>query len=197
MNRQLVAIITLASLSFGGIASATPVVYEITGVINAFSVTAPGWTGSVGDAYSGLISLDTDTAAAGGSGCLVDGVKYDVTIGGLNFASQGGFNFHCTHANDLYVYDERTVGPNPWGIDNIDFDLFFSSALGGPTFSSDLPVDDFLGGFFRMIGETSASQVFGISTSVTGISRVPEPSTCLLLGVGLAGVFFARRRRAA
>jgi hypothetical protein len=124
-------------------------------------------------------------------------VKYDVSIGGLNFASQGGFNFHCTHANDLYVYDERTVGPNPYGIDNIDFGLAFSSALGGPAFSSDLPVADFTGGFFRMIGETPSSQIQGIETTITGITRVPEPSTYLLLGIGLAGVFLVRRRRIA
>jgi len=195
MKKLFVGVAAVASLGFGAFASATPVSYQITGIINAFNLTAAGWTGSVGDSYSGLITLDADPILPAGASCFSEGVTYDVTIGGLNFASQGGFDFHCTHANDLYVYDERTSGPNPYGIDNIDFSLYFSSALGGPTFSSELPVGDFLGGYFRMIGETSSSAIQGLSTSITSLTRVPEPSTYLLLGVGLAGVFFVRRRR--
>jgi hypothetical protein len=125
-------------------------------------------------------------------------MSYDTTIGGLNFAFvPGSFNVHDTgflSGNDLFFLDEVTVGPNPYGLEYLQIILGFSSSLGGPDFSSDLPVEDFIGGSLGMLGSTPRSSIQDLRTHITGITRVPEPSSWLLLSVGLAGLLIGRRR---
>jgi PEP-CTERM motif-containing protein len=198
MKKLFVAVFSLASLGFAGAACAVPVVYQFTGVIDSFDLSVPAFTGSVGDTYTGTLTLDTDTAVPAGSTFRSNGMSYDATIGGLNFAFvPGSFNLHHTgHTtpNDLFFLDEVTAGPNPYGLEYVQIELGFGVPLGGPAFSSDLPVADFLGGFLGMLGSTPSSSIQDLRTHITGLTRVPEPSTYLLLGIGLGGLLFLRRR---
>jgi hypothetical protein len=198
MKKLFVALFSLASLGLAGTACAIPVAYQFTGVIDSFDLTEPGFTGSVGDTYTGTLTLDTDTAHFAGARFRTDGISYDATIGGLNFAFMpGSFNLHDTgflSGNELFFLDEVTLSPNPYGLEYLQIVLSFSSPLGGPDFSSDLPVEDFIGGSLGMLGSTFSSSIQALRTHITGITRVPEPTSYLLLSIGLAGLFLVRRR---
>lgn len=121
---------------------------------------------------------DTDFANTGGYPTLNFG-------GGIGGFSAGTVNYA------MYVSDANTA----FGLDTL-----IGSGSGGGAFSASFSDWAAVAGSYSMtllaqITHGWSGNEYPMSTSVDFIGRVPEPGTLALLGLGLAGIGFASRRR--
>lgn len=121
---------------------------------------------------------DTDFANTGGYPTLNFG-------GGIGGASAGTVNYQ------MYVSDSNT----PFGLDTL-----IGSGSGSGAFSGSFSDWAAVTGTYSMTLVATITHGFSrfpyMATSIGFIGRVPEPATLALLGLGLAGIGFAARRRA-
>ncbi len=195
MRNILAALSATAVLALAANTQAAPVPYSPVGTPNATTYTfTAAATGSLTAYFAGSTAGYTNDL-----GLLVNGVN--TGIYGLNNQSSAygqQLNFGSVNAGDNLVFILRNLSPGnvgPWysqqsmNIDGVNH--VYSSAYGGDTFvpaGTFVAFEDLHGG-----GDFNYNDENFVFTNVA--TSVPEPATLGLLGLGLAGLGFIRRRR--
>ena len=193
-------------------ADAGQVTVNFTGtVMQADASSFPG--AAAGDSFSGTFVYDSsqpiDPPGTENPGVytflppLASGLGMSVTIGGVTYAAETSDLMQIQIANDVggatpdaFV---ATAFINVGGVaKRVDFGLGDST---GTVFSStalptSLDLSKFDSGVFEVLGATGSPHLFDGTINV-GLASVPEPSSGMLLGLGVlgAGVWSLRRRR--
>jgi len=154
------------------------------------------------------------SAAGSGTPAMLTNMAGTMTLsGGLNFSddSPSTLNFLGTFVNPLYVaYDPALLtlsfGPDDGTGTTSDFfsiydfglpaDYDLRSNFGPFSTVNFFQVPDFAADFIELKNNISIPVNLEVSINDTTATAVPEPSTFLLIGGGLAGLAFWRRRRA-
>ena len=211
MKKLLILLLTVSLLSFGALpASALPIAYQLTGTLsgdyNGTPFTDSAFTLQVAADTSDVVAVNWfDTNDIYGVG------NYPPVFGGpdlkgfLDISGIGTFAF----ANRLWVLADQANSPNPgmFGIGTDMEDIFlkvvdpFFETYHLVTAVGTLPVALEQTGTVPL----SVSEAGGTSGDLTlaGASSlafqaeggVPEPSTFVLIGVGVAGLVYSRRKR--
>lgn len=219
MTRTKSAFLTLVAVLLAPImANADVVTWEVTGVIIQVDGSGGGSGASTGDNFSILVTFDTDASLqqAQTGGRFGDGTRYEYDASGVSFLVSvdgqpdqsitpiaGGLNLLWLRDNSAdrscCEFDE---------VDGLTFALFDDEANGVSIIlrggildlftDGELPTDPDPRLVDLDIAVAQWSDDDGLTSGdITGIRRVPEPGTLALLGIGLAGMGFARRRKRA
>jgi hypothetical protein len=204
----------VAALLLPMAANAVPITWEITGEIDDVDGTSPA---ALGDMFRVLINFDTDASLniAQTGGRFDPGTRYQYDASGLSFlvSLEGQLDQLITPIaggiNLLWLRDnsgDRFLGGEPPEVDGLSFAILDADAYGfSPIFRGDI-LDIFTGGDLPTTPDQRlldlAISAFQITTAdgfasgrVDTISRVPEPGTLALFGLGLAGMGLSRRRK--
>ena len=189
------SVVAMVCLMIAAPAHAGPITYTFTGVGNG-TVDQTAWSGD----FTFVFTTDTANITSGGGEYRVDG------IGGT--FSEGSFSGTLLSDNAVVVNNDpatprvgffNSLFDNGGTIQNSTLTTYHLDTPFGPitgTGDNLLPTLNPNGdGFDTMGGQTV--EILGI-TSLTFTASVPEPSSVVLLGTGLAAIgFFVRRRRSA
>ncbi len=160
-----------------------------TGSVTNTSVTdiMTGFIYTLGTAGNGVATWDTGTAGGTASDFLSDPEWFQtVTFSGLSIAPGATFNFSGLDIDLIAVLSPLSIDQGT--IDNTGSTLSHASvtALFGARSAS------------APLLQTGWTQSQTLLLSETGDGgRVPEPSTLLLMGAGLLGVFAVKKKRQA
>ncbi|MBD3257022.1 PEP-CTERM sorting domain-containing protein [candidate division GN15 bacterium] len=101
--------------------------------------------------------------------------------------------------DDSYLFSERSLTQYSWAMDHQWFSMYDVSSFGESDFFFNTTTQDIrLSGRFDyliFIDDDHTAANWDHNDMVVGVSAVPEPTTMLLFGLGLAGAGIVRRRR--
>jgi len=193
-----------------------PIGTGFTGFFTYESDTPPSFQDTSVLQYRGAITAATFSFGVDGSlgvWNFVGGLTSPTSTTSSNFLFLNDLEF-----NGNPPYDQFNVGSSlgnlpgdpanvyrSWGFNASGFDTSILPA--GQTLQDPLPVDSLLGAFHGLnFGyvqyDANGAYVYGSSVGASNLTMrqvdisVPEPGTWSLLGVGLAGIWLATRRRA-
>lgn len=207
MVRFIKLLVFASTLSFSTAGHGAIITYDFAGTL-----TSSLGTLTTGDAFSGSYTFDTTVAATGNSSFAVfnnlTGVS--LTIGGFAASIGPGSGLPEIQQDDVVGADRYSLlGRNPTGSSQIDgLDI---SAIGfrlddtsGTAISDALVLlanpmlADFTSNTFLLFfGSPTGGRFEVVTGTMSSLSErtVPEPATLALLGIGLVGISYQRRRQ--
>jgi len=206
MPRFATAVAAFLALSYGSNVDATPITFAYQGTVTSVAALDPSNPFPVepafGTPFSGTFTFDSSAAdgipADASTGSYTSsGAPYNLTLslGGLNFV------FDAVNIGVTNGYSEFGFGSDEYLFGSTEADATFSAGLvdfTGALFSTDAqPLIAFpLTGLFSRVLFTDIiddNQV-EIAGEITSLTTVPEPTTILLMGAGVAGILRRRHR---
>ena len=191
-------------------AYALPITFDFTGT--AF-IGNGLWAGDFATSknVTGSYTYDTDITDTLGSGNVINKYlsnnaatasmpfTYEVTLGGttkMETGSLDGSNLANFTAWDKAI-DIYSFGNGNWGLTlhGNDADAVVYIDDSAPLVAPDLTKFGYKRGSWKIPGSNSDLLLFNLTSITLASNKVPEPATLTLLGFGLFGLGFCRRKR--
>ncbi len=166
-------------------AVATPVSYELSGVASGMIGGAP----FTSDSFTLIGSADTTGAFSGGPGVTVNPLASMV----LNLSGLGA----AWAVDPVYFFSNQSISTGGF-IDIFSGDVFDFSGPALATYDGISPLAPvavstaFLAPYLTTLGTVNLTDATAMTFSVQQPMSVPEPSSLMLLALGLIGVVFLR-----
>ena len=147
------------------------------------------------EGYEGVSSREYILGLWNTIGYVLSAEGYEATVN--HHASAGFESWHYSDAGFGSNYEGETGSPFFHTIANFNF---LPAGAGHPV-ADYLLTENFSGGTFDMYGVHGCGSTFAdpqvcwISGTIDSLTRVPEPGTLAIFGLGIAGLTLARRRR--
>ena len=209
MRTLLIALVMLPLSA----AQAAPIYYDATFDINSLHGAAPADWGAVslGTSLQLHFTWDSDLAVPETGTTWSHGplASYEMTVGDATiFGAPTLFTHRTAGSTSVFLEDLQPrvcTPPDPcaggfgdWFVDDVFFGFQCANWSSEPGLLENLSCASGLTGStsFELFHTSQQPQDFGISASLSGITRreVPEPGAVALVVVGLAGMWFARRK---
>ena len=153
--------------------------FDISSATGSFS-------GLAGSSVAATILTDDTCGSNAFFGCSNMNAVLNLNVGGVNLGTNAGW----TSVNISAMSDYGSSAPAPFTyVDPVYNDVIFDFSGPGNFRASTGDPDDTSWSYSDATGGNTVAGNFGIT------SRVPEPGALSLLGLGLAGLGFARRRK--
>ncbi len=209
--RWLICTAALLAFGFSTSASAVPVEVEFSGIITQIDPTGFFYNTEgirPGDGFTGTYTIDEDDIIS--SGPLAGGTRY--TLSGYEgeatiFASGSGVTVPQTYLleeKNISIFDNggTFIAPFDWWLTldtpgNTSFALQFVDQTRTKLSNEDFFVPDTLDGWTAgQLYWREAAGVEDMQATMLSLVVIPEPSTALLMALGLGGLAMRRSRRA-